>query len=195
MFMSNPDIDLCLKVYNLPETEFIQKMVEITLPKIKTHQVVYLPMIDEVLTVENLEKLAEDYQAFLSTHASEESKIEPKSHYDKARVQETKPEFSKSPKKVFTMESHYTERLHSEKNPMYLTKSVLYRPEKQVMVRILSPVEFPVDWKNRLVRYDLIDQQENKTSRSSSFFKSLVGKKKKIKPTNIPNEEKSSSLC
>ena len=54
MFMSNPDIDLCLKVYNIPETDFIQKLAEITLPKIKTHQVVYLPMLDDELTIENL---------------------------------------------------------------------------------------------------------------------------------------------
>ena len=51
MFMSNPDMDLCLKVYNIPETEFIQKLTEVTLPKIKMHQVVYLPMTDTILTL------------------------------------------------------------------------------------------------------------------------------------------------
>lgn len=65
MFMNNPDIDLCLKVYNIPETEFMRKITEVTLPKIKVHQVVYLPMMDEILTIENLKETAENYQTYV----------------------------------------------------------------------------------------------------------------------------------
>lgn len=64
MFMSNPDIDLWLKIYNIPETEFIQKLTEVTLPNIKLHQVVYLPMLDDILTVESLEETADNYQKY-----------------------------------------------------------------------------------------------------------------------------------
>lgn len=62
MFMSNPDIDLCLKVYNIPETEFAQTMTEFTLPSIKVHQVIYLPMLDDLITIENLETTAKNFE-------------------------------------------------------------------------------------------------------------------------------------
>jgi len=62
MFMSNPDIDLCLKVYNIPETDFVQTLTEVTLPSIKLHQIIYLPMVDDILTIEGLEEIANQFQ-------------------------------------------------------------------------------------------------------------------------------------
>ena len=41
----------------MPDTEFIKNLTDITLPKIKTHKVVYLPMLDDILTIENLGNL------------------------------------------------------------------------------------------------------------------------------------------
>ena len=52
---------------------------------------------------------------------------------------------------------------------MYLTKSRLYRPEKNVMVRILSPIEFPVDWNNRMIKQSVIDKSKIKTKDLISF--------------------------
>jgi acetyl esterase/lipase len=49
-----------------------------------------------------------------------------------------------------------------QNNPMYLTRSQLYKPEKHVMVRILSPIEFPVDWKNRMIKHDMIEEVNKK---------------------------------
>ena len=56
------------------------------------------------------------------------------------------------------MKKHYIEEIHKDKNPMYLTKSKLYNSDKNVMVRILSPIRFPVDWKERVIQRDLIEE-------------------------------------
>lgn len=73
------------------------------------------------------------------------------------------------------MKSHYIEELSHAKNPMYLTRSQLYKPEKHVMVRILSPIEFPVDWKNRMLKYDMIEEvnRKKKGIKNESFLSSF----------------------
>jgi len=72
------------------------------------------------------------------------------------------------------MKSHYIEELQHAKNPMYLTKPQLYKPDKHVMVRILSPIEFPVDWKNRMVKHEVIAEAiiKKKGYRDDSFSSS-----------------------
>lgn len=175
MFMSNPDIDLCLKVYNIPETEFVQKMTEVTLPSIKVHQVVYLPMLDEVLTLENLKKTADDYQNYIREKelgGNFKSQSSYKS-FEKPVPSNKNESIGMSSSGMNLLKKHYIEELQSHKNPMYLTNARLYKPEKHVMVRILSPIEFPVDWKNRMIKQDMINQHNNK-SQSKSLYSSFA---------------------
>lgn len=54
LFMSNPDVDVALKVYNLQDTMFLQDVLKIIYPSVKLHKVIYIPMLTEQLTVNNL---------------------------------------------------------------------------------------------------------------------------------------------
>jgi hypothetical protein len=185
MFMSSPDIDMCLKVYNIPETEFVQKMTEVTLPSIKLHQVVYLPMLDEILTLDNLKKTADDYQIQLKTKdLGGNAKFQTYDNsIDRPLPSDLCESIGASSLRTTILKKHYIEELQSQKNPLYLTKTKLYNPDKHVMVRILSPIEFPVDWKNRMINHDMIEQHNNKDNTNkktllSSF--SSIGSLKKI---------------
>lgn len=184
MFMSNPDIDLCLKVYSIPETEFIQTITEVTLPYIKVHQVVYLPMLDDILTVENLAETAENFKNKKNGY----SPIKPDRSNEEEKKKEKPDLLNMSSSGMLLHKKHYIEELHNSKNPMYLTKSRLYNPEKHVMVRILSPIEFPVDWKNRMIKHEMINElNSSKGDRANeSFFSSF----NKSKTFIAPNEQK-----
>jgi len=178
MFMSNPDIDLCLKVYNIPETDFVQTLTEVTLPSIKLHQIIYLPMVDDILTIEGLEEIANQFQKKwrvsniiddnIGKNAKKEKEL--KKSFDIPKNEKTK----RSSIGMELMKSHYIEELQHAKNPMYLTKPQLYKPDKHVMVRILSPIEFPVDWKNRMVKHEVIAEAiiKKKGYRDDSFSSS-----------------------
>jgi hypothetical protein len=120
MFMSNPDIDLCLKVYSIPETEFAQTMTEFTLPSIKVHQVIYLPMLDDLITIEALEKISENFEkkwrfddlkdkkSFKKEEKKEEEKKQPVSYKEA-------PYTHKQIIGLELMKSHYIEELNHAK--------------------------------------------------------------------------------
>mmetsp|Transcript_15010 Transcript_15010/g.14880 ORF Transcript_15010/g.14880 Transcript_15010/m.14880 type:complete len:331 (+) Transcript_15010:381-1373(+) len=188
MFMSNPDIDLCLKVYNMPETDFVKKLNEITLPKIKMHKVVYLPMTDEVLTLENLLETSEDYQNYLKQI---DLGLEPKISFRKKR--KTSKEETKSIPKAGSMYensgisnrmsgTHYMD-MQGPINDVYMTKSRLYDSETNVMVRILSPFTFPVDWKNKTLKLNVIDKANGNPQRKAKASKDIPEQEKKSSPS------------
>ena len=192
----------------MPDTEFIKNLTDITLPKIKTHKVVYLPMLDDILTIENLgnffqfllkltlEKTSSDFQKYLQEKAnkSESSfKVEESKHGSVLDESHGSIPKTKSKPKQFSskmIKKHYIEDLNNDKNPLYLTKDVLYRPERHVMVRILSPVEFPVDWKNRMIKREVIQEYNNKGVKRSSMFSNIFSKKNtKVLPSRQHEDE------
>lgn len=59
-FMSNPDVDTALKFYNLPDTDFMQKLTAVMLPKVKVNQIIYVPMTEDPLTNEKMDELRLD---------------------------------------------------------------------------------------------------------------------------------------
>ena len=62
LFMSNPDVDVALKVYNLQDTMFLQDALKYIHPNVKLHKVLYIPMLTEELTIENLNKALDNYK-------------------------------------------------------------------------------------------------------------------------------------
>ena len=76
---------------------------------------------------------------------------------------------------------HYIEDMSSSKNIMYLTRQQLYNPEKHVMVRIISPIKFPVDWKSRTIDRDMIDEINKKEKAKNPSVHSTTSKSAKIK--------------
>lgn len=58
--MSNPDVDIALKFYNLPDTPFVSQMMKVILPAINVNQLIYVPMLEDRLTINDLQALAED---------------------------------------------------------------------------------------------------------------------------------------
>ena len=44
--MSNPDADIALKFYNLPDTDFMASMINVILPAIAVNQIIYVPMLE-----------------------------------------------------------------------------------------------------------------------------------------------------
>jgi hypothetical protein len=61
LFMSNPDVDVALRVYNLQDTMFLQDVLKIIYPSVKLHKVIYIPMLTEDLTVSNLSTKLKNY--------------------------------------------------------------------------------------------------------------------------------------
>lgn len=164
MFMSDPDIDLCLKIYNMPETPFMQVMSAVTLPRINVHKVVYLPMLEETLTIDNLKDTAKNYQDYLKKtqdhHGHETSGEQNKEVEEKKTMTQenlgkiSHPASTSSKARKDVLGEEFDENEHSR----FLTDPSLYDPEKNVMVRVLSPLEFPVDWETRKVDQTMIDQ-------------------------------------
>ncbi|CAI2385107.1 unnamed protein product [Moneuplotes crassus] len=62
LFMSNPDVDAALKVYNLQDTLFLQDAMKYILPQVKLHKVIYVPMLLEPLSLPFLSKMMKNYE-------------------------------------------------------------------------------------------------------------------------------------
>lgn len=62
LFMSNPDVDVALKVYNLQDTMFLQDSLKYIYPTVKLHKVIYVPMITDELTIGGLNTVLKNYQ-------------------------------------------------------------------------------------------------------------------------------------
>lgn len=61
LFMSNPDVDVALKVYNLQDTMFLQDALKYIHTTVKLHKVIYIPMLTEELTLSNLNTTLKNY--------------------------------------------------------------------------------------------------------------------------------------
>jgi hypothetical protein len=55
MFMSDLDFKLALDVYNLPDSNFMASLTKIVLPKIRVNQIIFVPMMEEILTLEGMD--------------------------------------------------------------------------------------------------------------------------------------------
>lgn len=62
LFMSNPDVDSALKVYNLQDTMFLQDAMKYILPQVKVHKVIYVPQLLEPLTIKFLSSVLKNYK-------------------------------------------------------------------------------------------------------------------------------------
>ncbi|CAI2383830.1 unnamed protein product [Moneuplotes crassus] len=168
MFMSNPDIDLCLKVYNMPETDFVQKLNEATLPKIKLHKVIYLSMTDEILTLENLKHTSNEFQDYLK-HI--DLGLSPKRGSKKKSTTEEEPKsFPKTPS------LYHRPPISASLPPSYHTNPKLHDPYSTVMVRVLSPFAFPVDWKSQKLKQHVIDKKKKERNEEGKKIKSEISK-------------------
>ncbi|CAI2383957.1 unnamed protein product [Moneuplotes crassus] len=187
MFMSDPDIDLCLKIYNMPETAFMQAMTAVTLPSIQMHKVVYLPMLEETITLRNLKETAESYQDYLKKKAQG-------LFYHEILYEQNK---EKKEKKTMTLNDlvgnslfasasmrvcrhDFSEDFDKNEQSQFLTDPSLYDPEKNVMVRVLSPFKLPVNWETRKVDQTMIEQA-NKNQEGGSFFSGVKHTIKELK--------------
>jgi hypothetical protein len=61
LFMSNPDVDVALKVYNLQDTMFLQDVLKIIYPSVKLHKVIYIPMLTDELTINGMKEKLKNY--------------------------------------------------------------------------------------------------------------------------------------
>ena len=82
---------------------------------------------------------------------------------------------------------HYIEDMSSSKNLMYFTAQQQYNSEKHVMVRIISPIKFPVDWKSRTIDRDMIDEINKKEKAKNPSIHSATSKSININ-TNYDEE-------
>jgi hypothetical protein len=51
---ANPDINLARELWNILDSKLIQKGMEIIMPSIKLNKKIYIPMIDTILTRDNV---------------------------------------------------------------------------------------------------------------------------------------------
>ena len=62
LFMSNPDVDAALKVYNLQDTMFLQDALKFIFPQVKMHKVIHIPMLLDPLTTGNLMTILKNFE-------------------------------------------------------------------------------------------------------------------------------------
>lgn len=143
MFMSNPDVDAALKVYNLGETEFLQDSLRFVYPGVKLHKVVHLPMMTD--------ESKHEYNGFVVTVSS----------------------LSKNWKNFLAggkdFESNYPTHKKGVDRGFKLFEDE-YDATKYVKVRIISDVKFPVDWDEGHV---LLSNQKPKGASLQSGFMML----------------------
>ncbi|CAI2384024.1 unnamed protein product [Moneuplotes crassus] len=183
MFMSNPDIDLCLKIYNMPETAFMQAMLSVTYPKIQVNEVVYLPMLEQTLTLVNLKETAENYQDYMRKI---QDLPDQETSYEQNKEGEEKKTITKNlmdikhpaSASIGDFQHNSAEEFDENEQSQFLTDPSSYNPEKNVMVRVLSPFELPVDWETRKVDQTMIDHI-NKNEGRHSFFSKIKNTMKK----------------
>eukprot|EP00347_Sterkiella_histriomuscorum_P001768 403370757 len=65
---SNPDMNLAIELWNLLENKYVQQAMEIVIPSIKLNKKIFIPMIDTILTRENIDKLPK-FKDFKQKHS------------------------------------------------------------------------------------------------------------------------------
>lgn len=54
LVVSNPDINLALELWNMLENKFILQVFELSLPSVKINKKIFIPMIDTIITRDNI---------------------------------------------------------------------------------------------------------------------------------------------
>ena len=54
MIKANPDLSMTLELWNMMENKHIAQAMEIVFPNIKYNRIIYLPMLDTIMTRENI---------------------------------------------------------------------------------------------------------------------------------------------
>ena len=54
LYLANPDLELAREVWNLMENQTIMTIMEVGLPSIQINHKIYVPMIDTLITKENI---------------------------------------------------------------------------------------------------------------------------------------------
>ncbi len=57
MIKANPDLSLTLELWNMMENKTIAQAMEIVLPNIRTNRVIYIPVVDTILSRDNITNL------------------------------------------------------------------------------------------------------------------------------------------
>lgn len=57
MMIANPDLKLALELWNMLENKFIMQAFELGLPSIKINRKIFIPMVDTIITRENIKEL------------------------------------------------------------------------------------------------------------------------------------------
>ena len=57
LLCANPDLNLTIELWNLLEQPMVVQALEIVMPSIKVNKKIYIPMVDTLLTTENINKL------------------------------------------------------------------------------------------------------------------------------------------
>ena len=50
MIKANPDLSMTLELWNMMEQKTVAQAMQITLPLIRKNKIIYIPMIDTILT-------------------------------------------------------------------------------------------------------------------------------------------------
>ena len=54
LLIANPDLNLARQLWNMLENKYIMQAFELSLPSIRINKKIYIPMVDTVLTRENV---------------------------------------------------------------------------------------------------------------------------------------------
>lgn len=54
---ANPDLNLAIELWNLLDNKFVSHALEVMMPSIKNNKKIYIPMVDTIITRENIDKL------------------------------------------------------------------------------------------------------------------------------------------
>ena len=54
---ANPDMNLAIELWNMLENKIVSQALEIIIPKVKVNRKIYIPMVDTILTRENIDDL------------------------------------------------------------------------------------------------------------------------------------------
>lgn len=138
-------MELARSVWNLLENKYLMSMFELGLPSIQTNHKIYIPVLDTVLTKDNIMNLPE-------LHYSKRKKNNNKA-FAQERLKQLNGEVEAQFEKVI--------------DPPLLNKPqfAVFNNEKYVMCRVLCNKDLPINFKKEITNnayYQDFDQQFNK---------------------------------
>ena len=129
--MSKPDPAVARRIYNTGESNFLKGIQKSMLPKIRLQKKFYVPMLLPCLTIDSLDQI---HRAFLAGEC-------------KGLVANDQPSNANTSVKSDS-------QLNDSTSSLYWTRKEDWIPSERVKIRLLSPMDFPVDWKTgRRLRY------------------------------------------